>query len=47
MPRWNARPKQREAYLAAECGGDEELRREVESLINDGDSRARFSSGPQ
>ena len=33
-------PGDRAAYLAAECAGDEDFRREVESLINDGQERA-------
>ena len=40
-------PGERAAYLAAECAGDDELQREVESLINDGQQGARFLSGPQ
>ena len=34
--------EERAAYLAAECAGDGELQREVESLINDGDKRGAF-----
>ena len=35
-------PGEREAYLEAECSGDEELRREVESLIRDGQEGGEF-----
>ena len=31
-------PDQRAAFLAEACGGDDELRREVESLLRHGDS---------
>src|SRR5262245_575124 len=37
---------QREAYLTAVCGGDEELRREVESLLAAHDSAVGFIDQP-
>jgi eukaryotic-like serine/threonine-protein kinase len=35
-------PSDREAYLAESCSGDQELRREVESLLAESDSRELF-----
>ena len=39
-------PGERAAYLAAECAGDEELRREVESLISNGQEGGAFLERP-
>jgi len=39
-------PPDRESYLAASCGGDDELRREVESLLAFEDKDASFLNSP-
>ena len=37
---------ERDAFLARECGGDERLRREVESLVNAFESNRSFMERP-
>src|SRR5688500_15142648 len=39
-------PDKRSAFLAAECGGDEVLRRDVESLITSHEQAGEFIESP-